>query len=755
MRVKHTRGIKMTRKIVFDREASGWSQALPLGNGRLGAMVFGGVNRERLQMNEDSIWYGGPVDRINPDARPALDQVRTLILQGEPGKAEELLRYAFSATPQSQRPYQPLADCWITMKQAAEVVEYDRSLDLEESICHVRYRTDRTAVEREYFASAAHHVIAMKMEAVEGERLSFDILLTRERFYDGMVLEDGSEIFLTGSLGKGGNDFVAGCKAVVSGGSLCRIGEHLLVRGADSAVVYLAGTSTFYEKDPLESVRDTLRVAAGIPYEELKEVHIADYQNLFGRVSLELPEEEICRHMTTARRLERVRQGQEDPGLAALYFDFGRYLLISSSRKGSLPANLQGIWNEKMMPPWDSKYTININTEMNYWPAESCGLSECMEPVFDLLERMRRSGRDTAERMYGCRGFVAHHNTDIWADTAPQDIYIPATYWVMGGAWMSLFIWRHYEYCKDLEWLQSYYPVLEDAVLFFVDYLVEDKGQYVTCPSVSPENTYVMPDGTRACVCAGPAMDNEILEDLFEAFLAASKELGREDDITAAVRQRKSGLPPIRIGKWGQIMEWRDDYEEAEPGHRHISQLYALYPSCQIEPDTTQELAQAAGRTLERRLAAGGGHTGWSAAWIANLYAHLWKGEEALGMLDHLLSCSTYDNLMDTHPMGEGSVFQMDGNMGGCDAIMQMLVQDNGKRIVLLPACPKCWTRGRLCGIRLKGGACLTICWEEGEVECILEASFPWRRKIVCGEQAVEIMLEAGKTKEVSFCREV
>lgn len=742
----------MTREIWFDKEASRWEEALPIGSGRLGAMIFGGVSQEHLQMNEDGIWYGKPVDRTNPDAYRNLGKVRELILGGKPEEAEELLRYAFSGTPQSQRVYQPLADCFIRMKNAGEAKDYTRRLDLNEALVKVSYRTQKGVVEREYFSDYDAHVIAVKMEATGDEQLDFDVLLTREKFYDEVLLDEPDSVFLTGNLGKGGLDFAVGCK-VCADGSVKRIGEHLVVRDSKRAVLYLTGTSTFYEKELVPALKEELRKASEKPYEELKAAHIADYRALFGQVELTLPEEETLAKLPTPERLKRVKEGETDNGLFALYFDFGRYLLISSSRRGSLPANLQGIWNHRMMPPWESKYTININIEMNYWPAESCGLQECMEPVFDMLLRLHENGKKTAQEMYGCRGFMAHHNTDIWADTAPQDHYIPATYWVLGGAWMSLFIWRHYEYCQDREWLGKYFPILEDAVLFFVDFLIEDKGEYVTCPSVSPENTYIMENGVNARVCAGPALDNEILNDLFDAYRNAVSVLQKKENLLAQVDELQKKLPPLRIGKHGQIMEWRKDYDEAEPGHRHISQLYALYPSSQITVDKTPELAEAARKTLERRLHYGGGHTGWSCAWIINLYARLCMAKEALHMLNHLFVQSTFDNLMDNHPMDPVPVFQIDGNLGATDGILQMLVQDDGDRILILPACPDEWRQGQLKGLRLKGNAGLSLVWTKDSVSCEVEAAADWKGRLICNGQEETVELNAGEQGQFTFLR--
>jgi alpha-L-fucosidase 2 len=369
-----------------------------------------------------------------------------------------------------------------------------------------------------------------------------------------------------------------------------------------------------------------------------------------------------------------------------------------------------------MQPAWDSKFTININTEMNYWLAETCSLPECHLPLFEHLKRMWKQGKYVADKMYGCHGFVAHHNTDLWGDCAPQDIYIPATYWVMGGAWLCTHIWNHFSYTNDKDFLREMYPILKDAVLFFDDYLIEVNRELVTCPSVSPENTYIMPRGVKGCICYGSSMDIQILRDLFEGYIKASKELDIYDEIVEKTKEIINKLPKIKIGKYGQIMEWQEDYDEAEPGHRHISQLYALHPSHQISIDETPELAVAAAKTLERRLSYSGGHTGWSRAWIVNLYARLHDGDNALKNLNELWDKSTFENLMDNHPFRGGYVFQIDGNFGATAAIAEMLVQSYEDKVVILPALPKQWENGKVAGLTIYGGAKIDIEWKNGEL---------------------------------------
>lgn len=721
--------------------ANEWDEALPIGNGRLGAMIFGGIKNEQYQLNEDSFWYGRPLDRINPDALPNLQKVRDLIFAGEISKAEKLLLYAFSGTPNSERPHQSAGELNLTFDYGEETTAYRRMLRLDNAVHTVEYAAGGVRYKRESFASQPDDVLVIRLTADKPGTLSLDGMLVRGLFYDRAWAPDKTTIAIDGSLGKGGLDFCVMAKMVVSGGNAEAIGEHLVIENADAVTLLVTAATTFRHENPEKACLESLEKAAQIPYETLLERHIADYAALYNRVTLDLGNDPALEVLPTDMRLAKMSENGLDNGLTQTYFQFGRYLLIACSRPGTLPATLQGLWNKDMSPPWGGKYTININTQMNYWPAEVCNLSECHLPLFDLLERVAENGKITARRMYGCKGFVAHHNTDIWADTAPQDQWIPGTYWVMGGAWLCLHIWEHYLYTLDKDFLRRMYPVLKASVEFFEDFLIEDNGQLLTCPSVSPENTFILPSGESGCNSAAVTMDNEILADLFKAYIEASEILGQDEDFAARVQEMRQKLPPIQIGRHGTIMEWREDYDEADAGHRHISQLFALHPSSQITPDGTPELAKAAAATLARRLKHGGGHTGWSCAWIINMYARLWDGERCAENLLKLFTHSTLKNLFDNHPP-----FQIDGNFGAAAGIAEMLVQSNGGRIQLLPALPNAWQDGSVSGLRLRGGSEIDIRWEKGRLkEAVIRADKAFSAVVFYGNQQEAFTLAAGE----------
>lgn len=751
-------------RLWYRQPAKAWEETLPLGNGRMGAMLFGGVAQERIQVNEESVWYGGEVDRINPDASRYLAEIRSCIFAGRIGRAQTLLQLAVAGCPDSMHPYQTLGDIRLEFDGLGQYDQYERSLSLEDALCRASFVSGGTRYLREAFLSHPDDCMVMRLSVQGPGKISLRARLERGRPYDGIGRLGDRGIYLHGNLGDGGF-FAFGILAQAEGGWVQVIGQTLCVREAEEVTLYFCGDTTCRhreqeaEVDPVDRLRKEigakLEAAAGCAYEQLLERHRADYRSLYTRVDFRLEGWQEFEDIPTDQRLKNISAEQMDLGLHKLLFDYGRYLMISCSRAGGLPATLQGLWNQSFFPPWDSKYTININLEMNYWIAECCNLSECHMPLFDLIRKMRKSGRQAAERMYGCRGFMAHHNTDVHGDCAPQDSWYASTYWVMGAAWLCTHIWNHYEYTQDRDFLKENYPVLCEAALFFLDYLTEKDGWLVTCPSSSPENSYRLPNGESGAVTYGAAMDSQILRDLFSQCLLAAQALKRQEaedwgenekEFLTQVREALDRLPPIRIGEKGTILEWMEDYEECEPGHRHISHLYGLHPSGQITADGTPRLAEAARKTLERRLEHGGGHTGWSRAWIINHYAKLWDGEEACRNLQLLLTGSVYPNLFDCHPP-----FQIDGNFGAAAAMAQMLIQSSSERIVLLPALPSVWAGGRVKGLRIRGNCEAELAWEGHELtKCRLTAFSEIRTKALYHGKCIEIHIPAGQSADIA-----
>ena len=718
----------------YQKPAQNWNEALPIGNGRIGGMVFGGIRSEQIQVNEESVWYGGQMQRNNPSTKEKLPQIQALITKGKIHQPERLCKQALAATPPGLRFYQTLGAISIDYAFGAmftedRVTDYERGLDVEQAVAYTYFQFDETKYKREIFMSAPDNVCVIHLTASGKNKLNLDILQTRHHIYDyaGRYADAEDSIVLGGNLGRDGLDYAMMCKASVPQGTVTIIGETITIENASEVYLYWSAATTYRYKAEAENAVDMLgkvlhkRLAyvASQEYNRLKQKHILDYRLYYDRVLLQLGKEKTCapeaQPIPTDKRLQNIVHGETDLDLEQLYFNFGRYLLISCSRPNTLPATLQGIWNKDIEAPWDAKFTININTEMNYWPAEICDLGECHLPLFDLLKKMLPNGKKTAQVMYGCRGFVAHHNTDIWGDTAPQELWIPGSFWVMGGAWLCTHIWTHYEYTGDTEFLKEMFPIMREAALFFLDFCIEytiDGRTYLcTCPSVSPENTFILPNGEQGANSIGVTMDNQILRDLFTQCNKAAKILGIEDELDRQIQDACKRLIPTRIGTDGRILEWCEEYGEKEPGHRHISHLYGLHPSCQITKDGTPELAAAAERTLQKRLEGGGGHTGWSRAWIINHYAKLWDGEQAHQNLLQLFIQSTLPNLFDNHPP-----FQIDGNFGSVAAMVEMLVQSDENRIVILPALPKAWDSGNIKGVRVRGNARMNLEWSGGKL---------------------------------------
>ena len=727
----------MNHRILFHAPADPnvWTQALPLGNGSLGAMVYGTVPCELIQLNQESVWSAGYRNRINPDAPSYLPAVRKLLFEGNPEGAEQAV-YEHLLNPFVRMGnYEPLCDLRIHTRRtiphhsvlfSAETTDlsgYVRELDFSRSLYSCGYDAEGVHYAREAFVSWPHQVLALRMTSEVP--LSLRVELSRENACDSVRAEGG---FLTLCGGGGGRPAFAAMLMIqtdpegrVSGAGCCLTADH-----TRTLTLFLAGRTDFYpdSPDPAAWCREKLDHAAAAGYQKIRSLHIQDVIRLYNRADITLPD-------------------GEDENALLRYFHFGRYLSIASSRPGDLPANLQGLWNRDMRPAWGSGYTININLQMNYWPVETGNLSECHLPLMDLIRRMLPHALETARGLYGCRGAVAFHNTDIYGDCAPHEAWMPASVWPMGFAWLCLHIIEHYRYTLDASFASQYFDILEQASLFFVDFLTPaPDGTLVTCPSTSPENTYITDEGRKGTVCWGPAMDVQIIRELWGGLREIAEAIGRANSpVLREILPLMDRLPKEKIGSQGQLLEWQREYREWEPGHRHISHLFGLYPGSSISPERTPALAKAAARTLEMRLRNGGGQVGWSSAWLVCLQARLGNAEEARNTLLKLVKNLSAENLFDLHPFsapGIPPVFQIDGNFGACAGIMEMLVQSQDGVIHLLPALPRAWKKkGAVRGLRCRGGFEVDFEWLDGLVTV-------YRLRSVTGQEQTAIVLVNG-----------